>query len=161
MGEGKGGRIEHRRPSPLPRVAPSAWHICSSQPSARWSACRLSEWSAGAFRAYLCNSTWKHVHHMVQAAASGCLAAGDAREAMNCTVGARPCESRTARTSTAELSGRLVGASLESLTVPHTGTRASRSPRRRCAAALQPGFICKAIWTVWWAWGWRACVQLR
>jgi hypothetical protein len=37
---------------------------------------------------------------------------------MNYMVGAAPCESCTARTSTAELSGRLMGASLDSLTVP-------------------------------------------
>jgi hypothetical protein len=34
-------------------------------------------------------------------------------------MGAGPCETRTARTSTAELSGRLLGASLDSLTVLH------------------------------------------
>jgi hypothetical protein len=57
LGEGEGGGVEHRRPSPLPRPAPSAWHTCSSQPSAHWSACRLSEWSAAAFRCDVCNST--------------------------------------------------------------------------------------------------------
>jgi hypothetical protein len=52
-------------------------------------------------------------------AASGCLAAGTAHEAINCMVGAGPCEFRTSRTSTAELTGRLMGASLDSLTVRH------------------------------------------